>query len=253
MTMQYYPYTIRPGQPPQEAGNDLAQTRFGHSAIASAPQAVSALDPWPTGASGILVANMPDDAVHNLDAAASTWMDAAAPGQKLEVLYRGLRLLWKSGRAFAQGPEPLVAAALAATLDYALLAQQINVLDARASALGDALQAWQGQPERSGDITAVRAQLAEATALSLRLVDLRPFCEVPARTGDAGPTLRLRTELLSQAQTSDALGLIEHRLEIVIDGLENRLQRAQEARRGRFEAAIGVIIVVILIAEFLIQ
>lgn len=250
--MQYYPYTLRTGQPPQD-GSALSQTRFDRCAVTGTPRTQVTQEPWPGDACGIMVAHMPDDGVDNLDAAASAWMDAAAPGQKLEVLYRSLRLLWKSGRAYVQGPEPLVNAALTAVLDYALLAQQIQQLDEQAGTLGQALQNWQAQPERSRDIAPLRAQLAQATALSLRLVDLRPFCEVPARTGDASPALRLRTELLSQAQTSDALGLLEHRLEIVLDGLENRLQRTQEVGRGRLEAAIGIVIVVLLVADFLFR
>jgi len=248
--MQYYPYTVRPGQNhPDGAG--LSQTLFSISAVTTAVQTIDAQETWPADTHGILAADMPADGATNLDARASAWIDAAAPGQKLEVLYRGLRLVWKSGRAFVQGPEPLVAAALGAVLEYALLVQQVQTLEERALALGNGISAWQAQREKASDIAPMRAQLAEVTALMLRLVDLRTFCEVPARTGEAGPALRLRTELLSQAQTSDALGLVEHRLEIIAEGLENRLQRAQEARRGWYEVAIGVVIIAILIVEFL--
>lgn len=249
--MQYYPYTLHPGQPTQPPGT-LCQSRFGTSACTGTPRTLSASDPWPEGDCAILVAPMPASAGELLEQRASDWVDAAAPGPKLEVLYRGLRLLWKSGRAFVQGPEPLALAACTAVLDYALLAQQVQRLDERADALGQALLAWQAQPERGGDIAPLRAQLAEATALSLRLVELRPFCELPARTGNASAELRLRTELLSQAQTSDALGLLERHLEISLDGLENRLQRVQEARRGHFELAIGLVIVAILVLEYLL-
>jgi hypothetical protein len=61
---------------------------------------------------------------------------------------------------------------------------------------------------------------------------------------------RMRTEWLTQAQTIDALGLVEHQLEIVMSGLENQLQRAQEAHRGRWEVALGVGILVFLVFEF---
>lgn len=96
----------------------------------------------------------------------------------------------------------------------------------------------------------IRAHLNQATQASLALVDIRLYCELPARTGSVSTSTRLRTELLTQAQTSDGLGLIEHRLDIVLDGLEAQLQRTQESWRGLLEAWIGFSILALLLLDY---
>lgn len=193
---------------------------------------------------------VPQDSTTVLDHAAQAWIDAAPPGPKLDILFRSIRMLWKSGRAYVQCPESLSDQALAAVLDYALLARTITDLETRARALARALVGWQAQTETAASIAPLRAQLTEATGCVLQLVALRYYCELPARTGEANTSTRLRTEWLTQAQTSDALNLVEHQLELVVHGLENQLQRAQEARRGRWEVVVGVGILAFLMFEF---
>lgn len=242
-------YTYRLSAPaPHTPAHAMRQILDG-CAVLAAPSTWEAHSPWPATDPSIMVAQAPQDTVRTLDPTAHAWIDQAAPGPKLEILWHSMRILWKSGRAYIQGPQALVDEALAAVLDYALLEQAITDLDNEARQLGTALTAWQVHAETGGSIAPLRQQLAQATALSLRLVELRPYCELPARTGTASPALRLRTELLTQSQYSDQLGLIEHRLELVVQGLENQLQRAQETRRGLWELAIGIGITVLLVIE----
>jgi hypothetical protein len=205
---------------------------------------------WPTATQCIVVLEVPQDSAKVLDNAAHVWIDESAPGPKLDILFRSVRMLWKSGRAYVQCPVTLRSYALTAVLDYAILAHTIAQLEARAQVLAQALVGWQAGLETSDSIAPLRAQLAEATRCSMMIVALRPYCELPARTGDVNTGTRMRTEWLTQAQTSDALGLVEHQLEIVTSGVENQLQRAQEAHRGRWEIALGVGIFVFLVFEF---
>lgn len=248
MTLRYYAYQLVP-LAQRASGSAASPERFGLCAPVDGPMTLDTLGVWPETGQAVLVKALSDDSSDELDLRALQWIDMAPAGPRLELLYRGLRVLWKSGRAYVQGPEALLEPALDAVLDYALLVHQLAHLEQRADALGVALLSAQRRAERGRDVAPLRAQLAEATELALRVVDLRPFCEVPARTGQAGPAMRVRTELLTQAQTADALGLIEHRLEIVTEGLENRLQRAQEALRARLEAGIGVLIILLLIID----
>lgn len=247
--MQYFTYTLGQTQPHDKVA-EHGRSLFGRQAQTGPARHVDPGDTWPQDALGILVCAAPEDTSGNIDPQANAWIEAAAAGQRLELVYRSVRIVWKSGRALVVGPSGLVDAALSAILDYALLSEQMRQIDEQAMALGHALAAWQGACEAGKDLAPLRAQLAQATQLSLRLVDLRPYCDLPARTGDASPAMRLRTELLTQAQTSDTLGLFEHRLELVCLGLENRLQRTGEAKRGQWELGIGITIVVILVIEF---
>ncbi|QDL53234.1 hypothetical protein [Rhodoferax aquaticus] len=228
----------------------LQRTLFGTTATLLPRAQPSADMAWPAEAHSVVLIDVPQDSANLLDHAAQRWIEAAPPGPKLDILFRSVRMLWKSGRAYVQCPETLRDQALAAVLDYALLARTIATLEARAHALAQALVGWQAQAETSASIAPLRAQLAEATQCAFQLVALRPYCELPARTGDVTLGTRLRTEWLTQAQTSDALNLVEHQLELVVLGLENQLQRAQEARRGRWEVAIGVGILAFLVFEF---
>jgi len=249
--IQYYSYTLHPSHP-GDVESDLTRVRFGITSSAAIPSPWPVQADWPTNAQGIFAVTMPDDQLSDLNESSKNWIELAAPGQKLEVCYRSLRLQWKSGRAYVQGPEALVSAAITAVLDYALLARLLDNLEQRARALGDNLLLWQEQSERASDIVPLRKQLAEATRLSLLAVDLCPYGELPARTGEASPMLRLRTELLSQAQYSDALDLAVCRINIVVEGLESRLQRTQEMRRGRIDAILGGIIVLLLVVDLLL-
>jgi hypothetical protein len=246
--MLIYTYSLDTSAPAQPG--ELQRTLFGITATLalSAPNFLNG--EWPTATQSVVLLEVPQDSSKVLDNAAQAWIDAAAPGPKLDILFRSVRMLWKSGRAYVQCPATLRSDALTAVLDYALLANVIATLEARALALAQALVGWQARPEASCSIAPLRAQLAEATQCALQLVALRPYCELPARTGDMNTGARMRTEWLTQAQTIDALGLVEHQLEIVMSGLENQLQRAQEAHRGRWEVALGVGILVFLVFEF---
>lgn len=246
--MLTYTYSLETGPPAQP--HELQRTLFGTTATLFAGAQNSTDTVWPTATRCVVLLDVPQDSATRLDDAAQVWIDAAAPGAKLDILFRSVRMLWKSGRAYVQCPVTLRGDALAAVLDYALLSDTIATLEVRAHALAQALLGWQAKLETSASVAPLRAQLAEATQCALQLVALRPFCELPARTGDVNTGTRLRTEWLTQAQTSDALGLVEHQLEIVVVGLENQLQRAQEARRGRLEVILGVSILVFLVFEF---
>lgn len=245
--MLHYTYRFTPSAPhtPTQPVRQILDV----CAVMDAPRTWEAHTPWPEAPHAVMVAEVPQDTASALDPTAQAWIDQAAPGPKLEILWHSMRIMWKSGRAYIQGPQALVDEALAAVLDYALLEKAMADLEKNARQLGKALTAWQAQAETGTSIAPLRQQLAQATALSLRLVELRPFCELPARTGNASPALRLRTELLSQSQSSEALGLVEHRLELVVQGLENQLQRAQEGRRGLWELAIGIGITALLVVE----
>lgn len=245
--MLYYTYRLS-APAPHPPAQSVRQILDG-CAVMATPSTWEPHTPWPDAPHAIMVAEIPQDTVSDLDPTAHAWIDQAAPGPKLEILWHSMRIMWKSGRAYIQGPQTLVDEALAAVLDYALLEKAIADLEESARQLGKALTTWQAQAETGASIDPLRLQLAQATALSLRLVELRPFCELPARTGNASPALRLRTELLGQSHSSEVLGLVEHRLELVVQGLENQLQRAQEARRGLWEQAIGIGITVLLVIE----
>lgn len=234
---------------PTQAG-ELQRTLFGTTAtLVCTGQNHTDLE-WPTDDQCVVLLDVPQDSHTLLDNSAQAWIDAAAPGPKLDILFRSVRMLWKSGRAYVQCPDTLRSHALAAVLDYAVLADIITKLEAHTHALSQALVDWQAKPETTRSIAPLRRQLAEATRCTMQLAALRPYCELPARTGDVNTGTRLRTEWLTQAQTSDALGLVEHQLEIVISGLESQLQRAQEAHRSRWEVGIGVGILAFLVFEF---
>lgn len=246
--MQTFSYAFTGNAPEQAQG--LQRTLFGTTAALSPCATDASQGIWPSAMHSVAVLDVPQDSATLLDDAAQAWIDAASPGPKLDILFRSVRMLWKSGRAYVQCPESLRDQALAAVLDYAIFAHVLAALETRAHALAQALLEWQAKPETPNSIAPLRAHLAEASRCAFQVVALRPYCEMPARTGDVTLGTRLRTEWLTQAQTSDALNLLEHQLELVVLGLENQLQRAQEAHRGRWEVAIGLGILAFLVFEF---
>jgi hypothetical protein len=247
--MFYYSYSIQSGPPPEV--NVLTSAYFELWADLNDPIKMDLNGLWPGDAQCVLISEMSLDKGVQLDQQANAWIDAAAPGPKLDIMFRSIRMLWKSGRAFVQCPAELRVSALKAVLDYAVLSKKIDQLEQRATYLANSLIAWQYGPELMTSVGDLRAQLAESTRLSLDLVSMRPYCEVPSRTGDSNMAMRLRSEWLNQSHASEALGFIEHSLEIVGQGFENQLQRVQEMRRARFEFAIGFCILFFLIFEFL--
>ena len=244
--MLHYPYEFKlsPSTPSQ-----YHRKLLGQSVSLLQANEFSGQAEWPLEPQSIVVARVPTDTLNNVDPSAQRWIDQASPGPKLEVLFRSVRIIWKSGRAYVQGPSDLTDCILNAILDYALLDQAVAQLEHQAFQLGLDLIKWQSAPESNGSIAPLRLQVALATNLSLRLIDLRPYCELPVRTGDASLEMRLRTEMLTQAQTSDALGLIEHRLEIILDGLVNQLQLSQDSRRSKWELIVGFCILVFVVLE----
>jgi hypothetical protein len=247
--MFYYFYSIQSGPPPDVV--ELKRAYFGQWAYLHHPKKIDANQLWPEEAQCVLISEMSLDIEAQLDQQAHVWIDAAAPGPKLDIMFRSIRMLWKSGRAFVQCPAELRVSALTAILDYAIMSKKIQQVEERTSYLANSLVALQSGPEVISSIGDLRTQLAESTRLSLDLVAMRPYCEVPSRTGDSNIAMRLRSEWLTQSHASEALGFIEHSLEIVAQGLENQLQRVQEMRRARFEFCIGTCILFFLVFEFL--
>jgi len=247
--MFYYYYSIQSGPPPDADG--LQRAFFGLWADLNHPRTLDINQLWPEEAQCVLISEISLDKVSQLDQQAHVWIDAAAPGPKLDIMFRSIRMLWKSGRAFVQCPTELRVSALTAVLDYAILSKKIQQLEERAAYLANSLFSWQSGPEVISSIGDLRTQLAESTRLSLDLIAIRPYCEVPSRTGDSNLAMRLRSEWLTQSHANEALGFIEHSLEIIGQGLENQLQRVQEMRRARFEFSIGTCILLFLAFEFL--
>mgnify|MGYP001194050410 FL=1 len=224
---------------------------FGYEATLQQATEVQPEQTWPDKEHVILVQQLLLDTRSELDTEMHAWVDSASAGQKLEICFRSIRVVWKSGRAFVQAPDGHVQAALDAILDYALLARAIANAEEQARTLGDQMLQLMQHNESRLQIPSLRKYLNEATQLALNLVDIRPYCELPARTGEVTISTRLRTELLTQAQTSDGLDLLEHRLEIVLDGLEAQLQRTQESWRGTLETWIGLSILALLVLDYI--
>jgi hypothetical protein len=246
--MLTFSYSLTGNQP--EQAQVLQRTLFGTTATLTPRVTDTTQGIWPHAQQSVVVLDTPQDSATLLDDAAHAWIDAAPPGPKLDILFRSVRMLWKSGHAYVQCPDTLRSQALTAVLDYAILVHIHTALETRAHALAQALLQWQATAETRSSMAPLRCQLAEATQCSLQVMALRPYCEMPARTGNVTIGTRLRTEWITQAQTSDALNLLDHQLEIVVLGLENQLQRAQEAHRGRWEMAIGAGILAFLVFEF---
>lgn len=94
--MLHYAYDIQPGDAKSPSENH--RHLFGQTAILHPAQELLAGQPWPDLGLAILAQEVPMDSRSELDAQMHAWMDSAPAGPKLEVVFRSIRVVWKSGR-----------------------------------------------------------------------------------------------------------------------------------------------------------
>ena len=139
---------------------------FGYEATLQQATEVQPEQTWPDKEHVILVQQLLLDTRAELDAEMHAWVDSASAGQKLEICFRSIRVVWKSGRAFVQAPDGHVQAALDAILDYALLARAIANAEEQARTLGDQMLQLMQHNESRLQIPSLRKYLNEATQLA---------------------------------------------------------------------------------------
>ncbi len=180
------------------------------------------------------------------------WAEMAS-GPRLDILYRGLRLIWKGDRILTNGPEHLFEPMTEAIRQFAVLQRAVNDLEVIAAGLTQAANAASLIIEARRSAVILRRDLAQASqAHSFALLLMLPV-DLPQATGEAGPAMRVRMELTNQALLSERLGLVVDCLEMLEQQFDGLLERTLEARRGSGEAIVGFIIVVLLVAELLIS
>ena len=171
-------------------------------------------------------------------------------GVRLDLQYRGLQLIWKGDRLFFRGPESLHGSMLEAANKFAVLRRAVVESENFADKLASTIDPLLELDELYKSTAIIRSHFAESSRAHLSAVALRSPIEHPQASGKASPAMRICAELVSQAMLSDRLDLAIHRLEVIEQQFNAMLDRTLEFKRGRAEAVIGVIIVLILIADF---